>query len=298
MDRLKRMNYQKKPLYPYIVGLTTGNVRKGVFIGQGDKWAEIAPLPGFSKESLEEAILDLEKGMFKSPSVSFALESLKLPFPAPKPISTSLLLLGGPDEILERANRFTQFKSAKLKVSQLSFDDARNIIDKLIDRFYLRIDVNRAWKTDEAITFFKRYPKDVFDYVEEPFHNPRDLVMFTHPLAVDESYPSELSLEDLEKLPTLKALIYKPTIQGGLVNARPLKQWADNKGIQFIASSAFETDLGLTHVLAFSQRIGLSEPVGIGTYHYLEKLFCDDAIQFLGANAIIKPPIPKMYDIL
>ncbi len=292
------MNDQKIALYPYKAKLTSGSLREGLFVKKGDRWAEIAPLPGFSKESLGDALLDLEEGRYKSPSVSFALESINSSFPSPKPIATSILLMGKPHEILERANRFSQFKSAKLKVSQLSFDEARNLIDTLSSRFFLRIDVNRAWKTEESLSFFKRYPENLFDYVEEPFQNPKDLSLFTLPLAVDESFPSNLTQDDLEKLPTLKALIYKPTIQGGLQNARPLKAWADDRGIQFIASSAFETDVGLAHVLAFSERLGLTHPAGIGTYHYLDELFCDDAIQFLGSSAIIKPPIPRNYGIL
>lgn len=277
-------------MFYYSIKLTTGAARKGAFITKEGRWAEIAPLPGFSQETLEEALQDVSL-----PSASFAIESLSLPFPAPRPIPTSLLLMGSRSEIMERAARFPQFKSAKLKVSQLSWDEARELIDKLADRFHLRIDVNRAWDVEKSLAFFSRYPKEAFDYVEEPFNNPRELARFTHPLAVDESFPSDLSLFDLEKLPTLKAIIYKPTLQGGLKRAKPIKEWADSHGIRFIASSSFETDLGLSHVLAFAQRLELTDPVGIGTYHYLDELVCDDAIQFLGPNAIIQCAIPIQH---
>ncbi|MFN4173717.1 MAG: enolase C-terminal domain-like protein [Parachlamydiaceae bacterium] len=286
-------------IYFYNEKLSTGAFRSGAHICREGRWAEIAPLPGLSVETLDQAIDQIDQiDQGGVPSASFARESLNLPFPSPKPIETSLLLMGSCEEILNRAALYPYFTSAKLKVSQLPEDKARDLIDKLSTRFYLRVDVNRAWKTEESLKFFKRYPIDLFDYVEEPFQNPKDLPLFTHPLAVDESYPRDLSFQDLEKLPALKAVVYKPMIQGGLVKANPLKAYTDRLGIKFIASSAFETDVGLAHVLAFADRLGLKEPVGIGTYHYLETLFCDDAIRFDGSKALIKPPIPKKYGLL
>lgn len=141
--------------------------------------------------------------------------------------------MGSPQEILHQAALREQegFISAKLKVSNHSFQEAANLIYQLKDRFRLRIDVNRAWKTDCSLKFFAQFPLDTFDYVEEPFKNPADLALFPHPLAIDESFPSDLSLKQLESLPTLKALIYKPTIQGGISGCLPVHKWAKQKGV-------------------------------------------------------------------
>lgn len=208
------------------------------------------------------------------PSVHFGVESALLSWL--KPLSEysvlrSALLMGSLEEILEQANlrRNEGYVSAKLKVSNLSFDEAAYVIRALKDQFCLRIDVNRAWSTDESLRFFKQFPKNAFDYVEEPFQNPHDLKYFTHPLAVDESFPGDLNLKELESLPMLKALIYKPTIQGGLAGCLPLQKWAEKRGISIVLSSSFESDIGLVNIASMAHRLSLSAPIGVGTSHFM-----------------------------
>lgn len=282
----------------YEIPLTTGQIRSGVIlriedekgrIGQG----EIAPLPKWSHETLEEALLQLNEkreeimsldcdaktclekiaNLKLLPSVTFGLESALLSIIDPVSednVSTSALFMGSVDEIVKRAEG--KEGSAKLKVSQLSFAEGFRVIQLLQDRFRLRIDVNRAWKTEDALTFFSQFSIDAFDYVEEPFQNPKDLKYFTHPLAVDESFPEDLSLEELEGIPMLKALVYKPTIQGGFRGCLPLIEWAKRRGIDIVLSSSFENELGLKHIARMAKRLGLKSPVGIGTVDYLGKM--------------------------
>jgi len=297
------MRIQTLTLLSYAIPLTFGPMRSGVVVhvvdtaGRQGK-GEVAPLPKFSQETLDQciaqlndkrqAILDMEwelnsmqqqLAMLKLyPSVSFGLESALLAILDPisdVEVETAALLMGSPEEILERAAlRYAEGLSlAKLKVGHLSFDDAKCLIDQLKDRFTLRIDVNRAWDGSEAMRFFDQYPLDSFDYVEEPFSDPQKLRCFTHPLAVDESYPGDLCLADLERLPTLKAVVYKPTIQGGLFALMPLKSWADRRGIQVVLGSSFESALGLSHIAAMAKRLALDVPLGIGTLPYMQQPF-------------------------
>lgn len=247
---------------------------------------EISPLSNRSRESFHDALQELEakrdailsvewsaqncleelQKLSLLPSVLFGLESALLTLLSPLPPFTtncSALLRGTPEEILRQAD-LRQETSAKLKVSNLTFDEAASLIWRLKDRFHLRIDVNRAWKTADALAFFANFPLDTFDYVEEPFQNPHDLHLFTHPLAVDESFPHDLSLADLEKLPTLKALVYKPTVQGGMLNCLPLCAWSAKRGIQIVLSSSFESAVGLHHIAGLARRLSLTAPVGLG----------------------------------
>lgn len=288
-------------IHPYDIPLTTGYRRQGAFVhivddrGNG-AWGEIAPLPKWSQETLAEALRQLEQkkpqvleliwtenNCFEElsklsllPSVLFGVESAILSLL--KPLSEyslpiSALLMGMPQEILGQARlrKKEGYSSAKLKVSNLSFDEAEDIILQLKDVFCLRVDVNRAWSTNDSLHFFSQFPLDAFDYVEEPFRDPRDLARFSHPLAVDESFPNDLSLEQLEALPTLKALIYKPTIQGGMLSCIPLYEWSKSKGIDLVLSSCFESDIGLAHIVSIAHRLSLSTHVGIGTYNYLDE---------------------------
>jgi o-succinylbenzoate synthase len=294
-----------------------GQIRSGVIVKITDEkghhgYGDIAPLPKRSRETLDESVQQLEKKrqeimqidgsahdwlqeMAKLqlfPSVLFGLESallaILIPLKAFK-VPVSAFLMGSSQEILEQAKlKYIEgFTSAKLKVSQLTFEEAAWTIHQLKDKFRLRIDVNGAWETEESLRFFSQFPLDTFDYVEEPFKNPHDLDRFPHPLAVDESFPHSLSLEILASLPSLKALIYKPTLQGGLLGSLPLKAWTAERGINIVLSSSFESDLGHAQVASIAYRLGLQTPVGIGTYHYLNKHLCAHPWQFYGSFAHI-----------
>ena len=291
-------------LHPFAIPMHNGQTRSGVLIALRDQrgdigWGEISPLPNWSDETLEMAIAQIEaqkeaiiktqwtgqncyaelKNLALLPSVSFGLESALLSILSPLKeytIEASALLMGSTEEIFQQANlRYHEgYQSAKLKVGNLNFSDALEVINQLKDKFRLRVDVNRAWKTKDSLKFFSRFPLDAFDYVEEPFQNPNDLVDFTHPLAVDESFPKNLSLEQLQSLPNLKAVIYKPTIQGGLLGCLPLYEWAKVNGIEIVISSSFESNFGLSCVASIAHRLGLKSPVGIGTHHYLNSNYC------------------------
>ncbi len=250
----------------------------------------------YSRESLKDALEELEQKREQIlaidwtlencletleqldllPSSSFGLESALLslldPLPGKCVVPTSALLMGSCEEIQKCAElRHREgYTSAKLKVNQLSLQEAARLIHALKGLFRLRIDVNRAWTTADSLQFFSQFSLDTFDYVEEPFQNPHDLAQFPHPLAIDESFPRDLSLEQLSTLPTLKALIYKPTIQGGMLPCLHLQKWADERSIALVLSSSFESIIGLGHIASLAQRLQLLSPIGIGTYHYLD----------------------------
>jgi O-succinylbenzoate synthase len=285
----------------YELPLITGQIRRGLILEMVDdrgcrSLGEIAPLPIWSQESLAEALEQFNQKHHKImevkwtlsncfeelkrldlfPSVCFGLESALMTLLAPinrERVELSALLMGTQEAILKQAElRYAEgYRSAKLKVASLSFDQAADVIETLKKRFYLRIDVNRAWATEDSLEFFRQFPLGTFDYVEEPFCNPQDLHLFSHPLAVDESFPQELCLQELERLPKLKALIYKPTIQGGLARCIPLYQWAKKRGVQIVLSSSFETEIGLAQIALMAQRLGLKTPLGLGTYHHVQK---------------------------
>ncbi len=286
-------------LQPYTMPLTNGSLRSGAILkivsSEGKKTCgDVAPLPHWSSESIEEAsgqiaqkkqeilariweestCLEQIKELNLYRSVSFALESALLTLLSPlteHEVAISTLFLGSPEEIAKQAEKRLKegYISAKLKVGHLSFAEAKKLILQLKDLFRLRIDVNRAWTTRESLDFFSSFDLNAFDYVEEPFQNPQDLMQFTHPLAVDESFPNDLTLHELEKLSHLKALVYKPTLQGGLAYCLEPYFWCKKQGVSFVLSSSFESDIGLSHIASMAHRLGLSSPLGLGTEMYL-----------------------------
>lgn len=292
-------------VYPYSLTFTSQAPRQGALIkivsDQGEEGlSDLAPLPLWSLETLDEALhqlrsfakkligssLSLEVLSFflkQNPlykSVSFALESAYLSllsFPQSFSMQASALFMGSYDTILHLASlrKKEGFRSAKLKVSHLSFKEASSLIHLLKDDFSLRIDVNRAWETSTALQFFSKFDPGTFDYVEEPFKHPQDLHLFTHPLAIDESFGKELSLDDLENLPSLTALVYKPTLQGGLLHQQSIIEWTKKRNIRLVLSSSFESSIGLLQIASLAHYLCLDEPLGIGTYHYFENSLFD-----------------------
>ena len=292
------MRFHSFGLHPYERFLNTGCIRRGLWIELQEEtgrssWAESAPLLGRSVETLEEVKSQLERALESSlttewsldtyahhlerlklfPSAAFGLESALLalldPLPAVR-VNVSALLQGTPQEVMAQAELRERegYTSAKLKVGHLTLEHAEGLIRKLLGRFRLRLDVNRAWKRQEAERFFDAFEPNTFEYVEEPFQNPHELIHFSHPLAVDESFPHDLTLTQLEALPTLKALIYKPTMQGGLSECRKLHQWTVRRGISLVLSSSFESEIGLSHIASLAYRLGIKTPIGIGTFHH------------------------------
>lgn len=236
---------------------------------------EVAPLPGRSKESLAEAKEQLQNPLKVDsffPSVAFGIESALIDAFA-EPMTTSMpplsaLLMGTPDEIRQQAEAIPLKgrPSAKLKVGNLSFKEAFLLIEELRERFFLRIDVNRAWKIEDSLRFFAQFPHDAFDYIEEPCSDPRQLHRFSHPFAIDESFGEVLSLEEIGALPLCKALVYKPTLQGGIVHAAPLQKWAKEHGIDFVLSCCFESEIGLAAIARMGQILNVTAPMGLGLH--------------------------------
>lgn len=275
--------------------------REGILLSVTDEHGrqsqgEVSPLPNWNQESIEnvvqqihdkkeellsvewssETIFPLLLSLNLYPSLSFGLEATLLNLLSPvngEGVKSSAWLMGTPSEILSIATqrKAEGFSTAKVKVSKLSLQEAYEVINQLKELFKLRIDVNRAWSTQNSLHFFSQFPHDAFDYVEEPFQNPLDLPLFKHPLAVDESFPHPLCLESLEKIPSLKALIYKPTVQGGISHCLPIKSWCEKRGVDLVLSSSFEGHIGHSQIAMMAKRLSLKTAVGIGTSYYLEE---------------------------
>ncbi len=258
------------PIYRYELPISIPlKTRRGLLLETETGWGEIAPLPGWSKETLEEAEAQLKnvlQGAPRSglyPSVAFGLACAEQKLPqAAFSVPIHALLMGSFRDILKRAESLEGFTTVKLKLDGLSEEEAKKAIQELQGRFRVRIDLNRRWTLEKSVRFFSSFDRDAIDYIEEPVSNPADLKHFTHPFALDETlrdHPVEPFLE----LPLLKALIIKPSLQ----NAGAYCHF----GKEVILSSAFESGIGLAHIAALSKRWNLPErPIGLDTHRYLD----------------------------
>jgi O-succinylbenzoate synthase len=181
-------------LFSFEIPLVIGGIREGLVIQLDERWGEIAPLPGRSKETRNQALNQLLQifceGKVKGelfPSVQFGLECTLLPMRA---VTAPLyaFLQGSPEEILTRAeNAYARgYHVAKIKISSLSVEDAVELIHALTDRFRLRVDCNRAFSFDQAVALFSRVDPRQLDYVEDPTYETERLADFPFPFALDE----------------------------------------------------------------------------------------------------------------
>ncbi len=282
------------------------NCRRGLLLRLEDDggrigWGEIAPLPGFSRETPESAHAQFQQvcqelvgkalperlerldggfndwlGQIKLlPSIRFGIETCVLQLIAQeqgKPVRTLLsdkvrdsvavnaLLTGAEEEIVARAAELRDqgYTTFKLKVGSRSFYDDVQIVFRVRDAIgrgaTLRLDANRSFDSVEARRFGEAVKGAGIDYIEEPVRNYLELLHVTNrggfplPIALDESLLS-ISPKGLTPLRGVRAVVLKPTLLG-----YEWSMWfarrAQRAGMIAVASSAFESSLGLRMIAA------------------------------------------------
>ena len=229
--------------------------RKGLILQYNNGWGEIAPLPGLSRESLNEALFEissllphLDTAKPTLPSVQFGLHCAKRPFSL-DPLKTPVAAFQIPEQ---------GCTTLKLKAGHLSPDEAIDLVSQYKSRHHLRIDCNQRWNLEQALYFASHFTPSDFDYIEEPVSRISDLIEFSRqtrfPIAVDESLHHPL----LFKIPTLKTIVVKPMILGSVPKFP----------ISTVLSSTYETSLG--HLLIARLASPFSPPQGLGTYRLCE----------------------------
>lgn len=253
-------------LFRYDLPLLTSplplSVRSGLLLQTEQGWGEIAPLPGFSKETLEEALEDLEREQL--PSVQFGFTSLQKPFPKSFPeISISALA-----STLEEASKAISAGSRTLKIKAKSPEETLRLLS-CIEKppsLQLRIDVNRKWSFPEAVFFFKNLDPSNLEYVEEPVNDPHTIAELPPlPIALDETLLQE-DAEQFCSLPHVVALVLKPTLLGNRINRFLLMKK------KLVFSSSFESPIGLMHIAHMQKHYAPQHAAGLDTARYFKEL--------------------------
>lgn len=289
----KNPDFSSLPIHSYFVY----KERLYIQLKEGEKksWGEIAPLSGWSEESLAEAEKQIKGELpINSPSVIFgllsAMDALYDPISPPSPIPVAAYLEGTADEIANLAEKAIEegFTTAKMKISSLHKEDAFQLLQQFRHHLTLRLDLNRAWNLEEALSFFSLFPKDAFDYVEEPLANPKELLFFKHPFALDESLREGFYCDH----PLLKALIIKPTLH------RNWQKWLSSNQ-QIIFSSSYESDFGLAQIALIAYRVNAAHrPLGIGTYIRLTETLLETPLRFYQGHLYLPETVRLKKELL
>ena len=163
----------------------------------------------------------------------------------------------------------------------------------------LRCDSNRGWSLAQAVEFGAalQLAGCALDYLEEPTRSPDDMGAFFAatgiPTALDETLDEAVAaaaaaspaLGGAAAAPLLPpgcaALVVKPSLLGGLERAAQLVRWAARRGVRCVASSSFDSSVGLAAhaalaaladgVILSDGRPALSPAHGLGTQSWFAR---------------------------
>ncbi|RDT64251.1 o-succinylbenzoate synthase, partial [Klebsiella pneumoniae] len=202
-------------------------------------WGEIAPLPGFSLETLDEAQAALMAWTYEwregadpalpdVPSAAFgiscALAELDGSLPEAANYRAAPLCTGDPDELFALLSAMPGEKVAKIKVGL--YEAVRdgmvvNLLLEAIPDLHLRLDANRAWTPLRAQQFAK-YVNPAYRsriaFLEEPCKTRDDSRAFARETGIAIAWEESLREADFAFAaePGVRAVVIKPTLTGSL----------------------------------------------------------------------------------
>ena len=254
--------------------------RDGFFMhlrqGEREGWGEIAPLPGFSLETLDEAQAALmawthawregeDPALPDVPSVAFgiscALAELDGSLPEAANYRAAPLCTGDPDELFALLSAMPGEKVAKIKVGL--YEAVRdgmvvNLLLEAIPDLHLRLDANRAWTPLRAQQFAK-YVNPAYRsriaFLEEPCKTRDDSRAFARETGIAIAWDESL---------------IKPTLTGSLDKVREQVAAAHAAGLTAVISSSIESSLGLTQLARIAAWLTPDTVPGLDTLNLMQ----------------------------
>ena len=239
--------------------------------GQREGWGDIAPLPGFSQETIEDAEAAViawaiawrdEAGpaLPALPSAAFgiscALAELSEQLPLAADFRAAPLCAGDPDDLFATLAAMPGEKIAKVKVGL--YEAVRdgmvvNLLLEAIPDLTLRLDANRGWTPQKARQFAKYVNPDYrqrIAFIEEPCQTREQSRAFARETGIAIAWDESLREADFRFAaePGLRAVVIKPTLTGSLERVREHVAAAHALGLAAVISSSIESSLGLTQL--------------------------------------------------
>lgn len=295
---------------PLALGARTIEARDGILVRiestEGSTgWGDVAPLPGFSAESIGTARQELQAvaPTLVGQAVSAALDHVAawdgassvrcglelalfdaqaratdttLPYvlnTAPRLAVSFNALVTGEGEPLEKIEQFRAagYRAVKLKVGRGAVDDdvARvRAVNAQIGNMALRLDANRAWSFAAACRVADALAGVTLDYIEEPLADPAELPRFANETGMPIALDETVQAGAAPSShPYAAAVILKPTLVGGMQATQRLADEAVRVGATPVLSASFESGIGLRGLIALAAGLGTKDvPVGLDTY--------------------------------
>ncbi|QCT22169.1 o-succinylbenzoate synthase [Jejubacter calystegiae] len=256
-------------------------------------WGEVAPLPGFSLESLAEAerqtldwvddwLAENNPDWPSAPSVAFGLSCAQAELTGELPLAAEYraapLCTGDPDELFAMLQALPGDKIAKVKVGL--YEAVRdgmvvNLLLEAIGDLRLRLDANRGWTPLKARQFAKYVNPEVrsrIAFIEEPCQTREQSREFARESGIAIAWDESLREADFtfEAEPHLVAVVIKPTLTGSLERVRQQVAQARAAGLEAVISSSIESSLGLTQMARIAAWLTPGTLPGLDTLSLME----------------------------
>ena len=311
--QFKFFPYQRKFKIPLETHHGPWSVREGIILKlikneQQIGWGEIAPLPWFGSETLEQA-LDFCQSIGSCfneelideipdhlPACQFGFESalknassqkpiLKLDLP---PHKYSYLLPTG-KKALDYFSKISkddqkllgdrEILTYKWKIGVESFTQEISIFEQLVEQLplnsRLRLDANGGLNLETAqrwLSFTDQIRQ--IEFIEQPLSPAQFSELLTlsenfkTAIALDESVANLKQLKECYELGWRGIYVIKAAIMG---SPRQLENWFQNKAIDAVFSSVFETSIGQQAVLTLAQELNnCDRALGFGVNQWFE----------------------------
>ena len=261
-------------------------------------WGEIAPLPEFSEETLDQAqeqaiqwLQDWDKARSENqtlsfdglyPSVAFglscALAELKGALQADGNYQVAPLCYGDPDELYEPLDQMQGEKVAKIKVGMYEANRDGLIADMLLEAIpdlQLRLDANRSWTPAKAAMFAKYVKPEHrarIQFLEEPCKTRDESRQFAQETGIHIAWDESVREADfaVKAEPYVAAIVIKPTLVGSLEKCVSLIEQAHQQGLKAVISSSIESSFGLTQLARIAAQYTPNVTPGLDTLNLME----------------------------
>lgn len=267
--------------YLYRLPLRDGGCREGILLRQGNRWGDAAPLPGWSRETLEEVEASLHGSEdFVPASLRCAREALEGEWvPLRKEVPLNALLDGNADQILAGAVRAYRegCRCLKIKTSRLDSAHLADLVGDITRETQglcqLRLDPNRSWAFEETLRIAESLREFPIEYFEEPLNDaqrlPELIARAACPIALDETL-REITPADLALFQGAAALVLKPTLMGGFEHCREFAREGERLGMASVVSAAYESGVGIHTLGRFAASLPRISAAGLDTYSRLD----------------------------
>ena len=305
VDSVNIYRYQLRLTSPIAWDRRAHTHRMGLLVclSQGGKpgWGDIAPLPGFSAESLTEAQTWAEvfaREILESPLRTLDLSSIKVP-PSVRfgfelalrnldtetrkqsPQETSAVACCGlighqKKQQIHLAHSLvgSDYRVVKLKLGRQSLEEDLNTVNTICGKYpelKVRVDANRSWSISTAKNFVRATQHLRLDYLEEPLKDKTELVEFarncTIPIALDETLRGQ-DAEKYHKVADVRVL--KPTLAGGIYTTLAQIERAMQENARCIISSSYECGVGMLGLIELARKLP-QEIHGLDTHKVFER---------------------------